>query len=56
MPSAISETEDEGGDPAFDRLVRIYEYLGLDPDPAGAAAGADLDCGWDAGGFPADLK
>lgn len=52
MPGTNTETAEEGGSPAFDRLTRLYERLGLDPEQADAAASADLACGWESDDFP----
>ena len=42
----IREAGDEASAPDFELLFSIYEGLGLDPDLAESAAGADLACGW----------
>jgi hypothetical protein len=47
MTETATGTAEESGNPAFDRLARIYELLGLDPDQADAATAADLACGWE---------
>lgn len=51
MTETTTETAEEGGNPAFDRLAKVYRRLGLDPDQAEAATAADLACGWDTAGF-----
>jgi hypothetical protein len=51
ITETTTETAEEGGNPAFDRLAKVYRRLGLDPDQAEAATAADLACGWDTAGF-----
>jgi hypothetical protein len=52
MPGTTTKTTGEGGSPAFDRLTKLYERLGLESEQADAAASADLACGWDFDEFP----
>jgi hypothetical protein len=52
MPGAFTETAEESANPALNRLIGLYERLGLDPEQANAAAIADLACEWEYGDFP----
>ena len=50
MNTTLTGTEAEPGTnddfAPFTQLLELYAQLGLAPDPADAAAKADLACGW----------